>query len=54
MKPITKTDIKRCQLINSNAKKWAIKNLDYLNKDMTLFGSSVKVEKGALKYSTYG
>lgn len=53
MKPITKTDIKRCQLINSNAKKWAIKNLDYLNKGMTLFGSSVKVEKGALQYSTY-
>ena len=53
MKPITKTDIKRCKLINTNAKKWALENLEYLNKDMNLFGSSVKVEKGALKYSTY-
>ena len=45
MKTITKTDIKRCKLINTNAKKWALENLEYLNKDMNLFGSSVKVEK---------
>ena len=38
---------------DDNAKKWAIDNLDYLNKPMTLFGSSLKVEKGKDKFDTY-
>ncbi len=50
---ITAQDIKQTTLINSSAKHWAIKNLDYLNKPMKFFGSSTKLEKGADKYDSY-
>jgi hypothetical protein len=46
-------DIKQTTLINSSAKHWAIKNLDYLNKPMQFFGSSTKLEKGSDKYDSY-
>jgi len=46
-------DIKQTTLINSSAKQWAIKNLDYLNKPMQFFGSSTKLEKGSDKYDSY-
>lgn len=47
------SEIENTALINSTAKQWAIDNLDYLNKPMRFFGSSLKVEKGADKYDTY-
>lgn len=47
------SEIKSSTLINSAAKQWAIDNLDYLNKPIKFFGSSLKVEKGADKYDTY-
>jgi len=47
------SEIKSSTLINSAAKQWAIDNLDYLNKPIRFFGSSLKVEKGADKYDTY-
>ena len=50
---ITLTDIQTTTLINSTAKQWCIDNLEYLNKPMRFFGSSLKVEKGADKYDTY-
>ena len=50
---ITLAEIESTALINSMAKQWAIDNLDYLNKPMRFFGSSLKVEKGADKYDTY-
>jgi len=50
---ITLAEIESTTLINSTAKQWAIDNLDYLNKPMRFFGSSLKVEKGADKYDTY-
>lgn len=50
---ITLAEINSSKLINDNAKKWASNNLDYLNKEMKLFGSSQKVEKGADKFTTY-
>ncbi len=50
---ITAQDIKQTTLINSSAKQWAIKNLDYLNKPMQFFGSSTKLEKGSAKYDSY-
>lgn len=50
---ITAQDIKQTTLINSSAKQWAIKNLDYLNKPMQFFGSSTKLEKGSDKYDSY-
>jgi hypothetical protein len=40
-------------LINSTAKQWCVDNLEYLNKPMRFFGSSLKVEKGADKFDTY-
>ena len=46
-------DIKQTTLINSSAKQWAIKNIDYLNKPMQFFGSSTKLEKGSDKYDSY-
>ena len=49
---ITLTEIQATTLINSTAKQWCIDNLDYLNKPMRFFGSSLKVEKGADKYDT--
>jgi len=50
---ISKTEIQASKLINNNAKEWAIKKLDYLNKPMRFLGSSLKVEKGSDKYDTY-
>ena len=50
---ITAQDIQESTLINSSAKQWAIKNLDYLNKPMQFFGSSTKLEKGSDKYDSY-
>jgi len=50
---ITAQDIKQTTLINSSAKHWAVKNLDYLNKPMQFFGSSTKLEKGSDKYDSY-
>jgi hypothetical protein len=50
---ITAQDIKQTTLINSIAKHWAVKNLDYLNKPMKFFGSSTKLEKGSEKYDSY-
>jgi len=50
---ITAQDIKQTTLINSIAKQWAVKNLDYLNKPMQFFGSSTKLEKGRDKYDSY-
>ena len=53
MKNITIIEILKSKQINDQAAKWAIDNLDYLNKPMTLFGSSLKVEKGKDKFATY-
>ena len=50
---ITKTEIQNSAAITSAAKIWAIENLEYLNKPMKLFGSSLKVEKGAHAFETY-
>jgi hypothetical protein len=52
-KQITVCEIRSSTLINDSAKKWAVDNLEYLNKPMTFFGSSKKVEKGADKFNTY-
>ena len=52
MEPITLAEINATKLINTNAKKWAKSNLNYLNKKGKLFGSSLKVEKGADKFET--
>ena len=52
-KPITLSEIQSSTLINNSAKKWAVDNLEYLNKPMVFFGSSKKVEKGADKFNTY-
>lgn len=43
---ITIQEIQDSVLITKDAKEWAIANMDYLNKPMQLFGSSLKVEKG--------
>tara|TARA_R110000803_G_scaffold6518_11_gene21219 strand:- start:3387 stop:4226 length:840 start_codon:yes stop_codon:yes gene_type:complete len=53
MLKITKQDIQFSDLINNSAKFWALENLEYLNKPMRFFGSSLKVEKGADKYDSY-
>jgi len=53
MLTITKYQITVSDLINDNAKKWAIDHIDYLNKPMRFFGSSTKLEKGAEKYDSY-
>lgn len=50
---ITLYDIIESDKINDNAKKWALQNIEYLNKPMKLFGSSQKVEKGSDKFNTY-
>ena len=50
---ITKYQISVSDLINDNAKRWARDHIEYLNKPMTFFGSSLKVEKGADKYDSY-
>lgn len=50
---ITLSEINESNAINQSAKDWAEDNLDYLNKPMRFFGSSLKVEKGADKFDTY-
>ena len=50
---ITKQEIENSDKIRSAAKTWAYNNLDYLNKPMKLFGTSVKVRKGSDKFDTY-
>lgn len=50
---ITKKEILHSELINSDAKKWAYKNMVYLNKPMNLFGTSIKVKKGSEIFNTY-
>ena len=53
MLTITKYEITVSDLINDNAKQWAIDHIDYLNKPMRFFGSSTKLEKGAEQYDSY-
>ena len=53
MHNITNSEIKQSDLINDNAKQWAIDNIDYLNKPMQFFGSSTKLEKGSDKFDSY-
>ena len=43
---ITLQQIELTTLLQDNAKQWAIDNLDYINKNLPLLGSSLKVEKG--------
>ena len=50
---ISINELQSSDLINDKAKQWAFDNIEYLNKLMTFFGSSLKVEKGADKYDTY-
>ena len=50
---ITKYQIAVSDLINDNAKQWALDHIDYLNKPMQFFGSSTKLEKGNDKYDSY-
>lgn len=50
---LTLSEVITSNAINSNAKKWCKDNFDYLTKPMRFFGSSLKVEKGADKFSTY-
>ena len=50
---ISTNELQSSELINDKAKQWAFDHIEYLNKLMTLFGSSLKVEKGADKYDTY-
>jgi len=50
---ITKAEIEATDLLTDEAKAWADTNLEYLNKPMNVFGSSVKVEKGKDKRDTY-
>tara|TARA_R110002012_G_scaffold18311_1_gene67524 strand:- start:44 stop:895 length:852 start_codon:yes stop_codon:yes gene_type:complete len=53
LQSITPLEVQQTTLITPKAKRWAMDNLDYLNKPMKLFGSSMKVEKGADKFNTY-
>lgn len=43
---ITIQQIQDTSLINADSKAWALENLDYINSDNPLLGSSIKVEKG--------
>ena len=43
---ITSEQIESTTLINTASKQWALENLEYLNSDNKLLGSSIKVEKG--------
>ena len=45
-------DLWNSQLLTQEALLWARDNLDYVNTPMTLFGSSLKVEKGSDKFET--
>jgi hypothetical protein len=53
MKHITLQDIWHSTLLTQQAKVWARDHMAYLNKPMTLWGTSTKVEKGSDKYETY-
>jgi len=46
-------EIQTSTLITQHAKNWAISNIEYLNKDMRIFGTSTKIEKGSDKFDTY-
>lgn len=43
---ITIQQIQDTSLINADSKAWALENLDYINSENPLLGSSIKVEKG--------
>lgn len=45
--------IERTKLINTASKVWARDNLEYLNSDNRLLGTSTKLEKGKDKFSSY-
>lgn len=45
-KVISSIEILRSNLINNQAKKWALQNRAYLNKPMKFLGTSTKIEKG--------
>lgn len=53
MLEIKEQELQFSDLVNNRAKFWALENLEYLNKPMRFFGSSLKVEKGADKYDSY-
>jgi len=46
-------EIQNSTLITEHAKNWAISHIEYINKDMRIFGTSTKVEKGSDKFDTY-
>jgi|8_EtaG_2_1085327.scaffolds.fasta_scaffold31780_1 hypothetical protein len=50
---LTIEEIQNSTLITEHAKNWAISHIEYLNKDMRIFGTSTKVEKGSDKFDTY-
>jgi len=49
---ITKQTIQTTTAINDTSKQWALDNLEYLNSNNKLLGSSLKVEKGRDKAYT--
>lgn len=50
---LTVSEIQSSTLITEHAKTWAISHIEYLNKDMRIFGTSTKVEKGSNWFDTY-
>ncbi len=50
---ITMAELKASNLVTPEALGWAEANLEYLNKTMTLFGTSQKVEKDGDKANVY-
>ena len=50
---ISINELQSSELINDKAKQWAFDHIEYLNKPISFFGSSTKVEKGADKFDTY-
>ena len=50
---ISTNELQSSNLINDKAKQWAFDHIEYLNKPISFFGSSTKVEKGADKFDTY-
>lgn len=54
MNTITCTEIyRRSDVLTEAAQNWCLENIVYLNKPMTLFGKSIKVDKGKDKRDTY-
>jgi hypothetical protein len=53
MDRITYVEAWQSPLLTLKARQWAMANMDYINRPMTLWGTSTKVEKGADKYETY-